>query len=129
MAVYRKLIKGFPDKTFKGNNIVTRAEVLTMLARFDSSEEMIGQKAEKDTNSWIRFAELIGNDWYTQYIVAAKDGLPHPDDCTKDTVLKPMTRGEVFFALANFCVRMIFRRAGSITIWLQSMINPHSTTP
>jgi hypothetical protein len=112
MAVYRKLIKGFPDKTFKGNNIVTRAEVLTMLARFDSSEEMIGQKAEKDTNSWIRFAELIGNDWYTQYIVAAKDGLPHPDDCTKDTVLKPMTRGEVFFALANFLCKNDIQEGG-----------------
>ena len=39
LAVYRKLINGFPDGTFKGGNLISRAEVLTMLARFNSSEK------------------------------------------------------------------------------------------
>jgi len=102
LAVYRKLINGFPDSTFRGNNPVTRVEVLTMLARFDSSEELIQQKAEKDTKSWNRFKELIGTDWYTHYVVAAQDGLPHPDQLTQDIVKKPMIRGEVFYAMASY---------------------------
>jgi hypothetical protein len=102
LAVYRKLVKGFPGGTFKGSNLVTRAEVLTMLARFNSSERMIKQKAEQDTDSFIRLAEQIGNDWYTTYVVAAKEGLVYPDLYTRETILQPMTRGEVFYALANF---------------------------
>ncbi|MBP7175081.1 MAG: right-handed parallel beta-helix repeat-containing protein [Thermoclostridium sp.] len=102
LSVYRKFIKGFPDRTFKGSNLVTRAEVLTMLARFNSSEGLIRQKAEQDVQTWIRFAEQIGNDWYTHYVVAAKDGLVYPDLYTKQTILQPMTRGEVIYALANF---------------------------
>lgn len=101
LSVYRKLVKGFPDKTFKGGNLVTRAEVLTMLARFKSSESLINQKAKQDVETWIRFSELIGNDWYTQYVVAAQDGLVHPDQYTRETILKPMIRGEVIYALAN----------------------------
>ena len=95
MAVYRKLIKGFPDRTFKGGNLISRAEVLTMLSRFNSSEELIRQNAQQDTESWIRIAEQIGNDWYTHYVVAAKDGLVYPDLYTRESILQPMTRGEV----------------------------------
>lgn len=102
LSVYRIFIKGFPDGTFKGSNLVTRAEVLTMLARFNSSEAMIKQKAEQDTESWIRFAEQIGNGWYTHYMVSAKDGMLHPEQYTRELLLKPMTRGEVIYALANF---------------------------
>jgi hypothetical protein len=102
MAVYRKLIKGFPDGTFKGGNLISRAEVLTILARFNNSEELIKQKAEQDMRSWIRLAEQIGNDWYTHYVVAAKDGLVYPDLYTRETILQPMTRGEVIYALANY---------------------------
>ena len=102
LAVYRKLINGFPDGTFKGGNLISRAEVLTMLARFNSSEEMIRQNAERDAESWIRLAEQIGNDWYTHYVVAAKDGMIYPEQYTRDILLKPMTRGEVIYALANF---------------------------
>lgn len=79
LSVYRIFIKGFPDKTFKGSNLVSRAEVLTMLARFNNSEEIIKQKAQQDAESWIRFTKQIGNDWYTQYVVVAKDGLVHLD--------------------------------------------------
>ena len=101
LSVYRKLVKGFPDKTFRGGNLVSRAEMLTMLARFNSSEGLIKQKAEQDAETWILFVEQFGNDWYTQYVVVAKDGLVHPDQYTKETILKPMTRGEVIYALAN----------------------------
>ena len=48
MSVYRKLIRGFPDGTFKGGNLVNRTEVLTMLARFNSSEDLIKQSAQQD---------------------------------------------------------------------------------
>ena len=102
MSVYRKLIRGFPDGTFKGGNLVNRTEVLTMLARFNSSEDLIKQSAQQDAESWIRFAEQIGNDWYTPYVVVAKDGLVYPDQYTKKTIQQPMTRGEVFYALANY---------------------------
>lgn len=102
LSVYRMLIRGFPDGTFKGANLVSRAEVLTMLARFNNSEDSIKQSAQNDAESWIRLAEQIGNDWYTQYIVVVKDSLVHPDQYTRETLLKPMTRGEVFYALAAF---------------------------
>ena len=48
MAVYLKLINGFPDGSFKGGSLISRAEVLTMLARFNNSEDLIKQKAEQD---------------------------------------------------------------------------------
>ncbi len=102
LAVYRKFVKGFPGGTFKGSNLVTRAEVLTMLARFNNSEELIRKKAEQDTTSFIQITEQIGNDWYTHYVVVAKDGLVYPELYTRQAILQPMTRGEVFFALANF---------------------------
>ena len=69
---------------------------------FNNSEDSIKQSAQNDAESWIRLAEQIGNDWYTQYIVVVKDGLVHPDQYTRETLLKPMTRGEVFYALAAF---------------------------
>jgi chitodextrinase len=121
MAVYRKLINGFPDGTFKGGNLISRTEVLTMLARFNNSEEMIKQKAEQDAENWIRLAEQIGNDWYTHYVVAAKDGLVYPDLYTRQTILQPMTRAEVIYALTNSLWKDEIREGG--TYYLLAEIN------
>jgi len=112
LAVYRKLIKGFPDQTFKGGNTATRAEFLTMLAKFNSSEELIRQKAKQDIDVWNRFAEQIGNDWYTNYVVFAGDGLVYPDLYTRETINRPMLRGEVFYALANFLWKEDIQKGG-----------------
>jgi hypothetical protein len=112
LAVYRKFVKGFPGGTFKGSNLVTRAEVLTMLARFNNSEELIRKKAEQNTASFIQIAEQLGNDWYTHYVVIAKDGLVYLDQYTRESLLKPMTRGEVFYALANFLWSEELREGG-----------------
>ncbi|NLN65085.1 MAG: hypothetical protein GX144_06725, partial [Clostridiaceae bacterium] len=124
LAVYRKFVKGFPRGTFSGGNLVTRAEVLTMLARFNSSEGMIKQKAVQDTESFIRIAEQIGNDWYTHYVVAAKEGLVYPDLYTRQTILQPMTRGEVFFALANFLWSEDIREGGKYYTLAESNETP-----
>ncbi len=102
MAVYRKLINGFPDGSLRGKSQVTRAEFLTMLARFNNSEGSIKKKAGQDAESRAIIVKLIGDKWYTNYIVVAKDGLVHPDQYTKETIVKPMTRGEVFYALAQY---------------------------
>ncbi|NLN64672.1 MAG: DUF1565 domain-containing protein [Clostridiaceae bacterium] len=124
LAVYRKFVKGFPGGTFEGSNQVTRAEVLTMLARFNSSEGMIKQKAEKDAETWIRLAEQIGNDWYTHYVVAAKEGLVYPDLYTRETILQPMTRGEVIYALANFLWSEDIREGGKYYIFAENNETP-----
>jgi hypothetical protein len=124
MAVYRKLIKGFPDRTFKGGNLISRAEVLTMLSRFNSSEELIRQNAQQDTESWIRIAEQIGNDWYTHYVVAAKDGLVYPDLYTRESILQPMTRGEVIYALANSLWKEELREGGTYYMLAEINENP-----
>jgi hypothetical protein len=124
LAVYRKLINGFPDGTFKGGNLISRAEVLTMLARFNSSEELIRQNAEQDVESWIRLAEQIGNDWYTHYVVAAKDGLVYPDLYTKETILQPMTRGEVIYALTNSLWKDEIREGGTYYLLAEINENP-----
>jgi chitodextrinase len=102
MAVYRKLVNGFPDGTFRGSNQVTCAEFLTMMARFNNSEGLIKQKAEQDAQSRASIVKLMGDAWYTNYIVVAQDGLIYPDQYTRESIQKPMTRGEVFYALANY---------------------------
>ena len=124
LAVYRRFVKGFPGGTFKGSNQVTRAEVLTMLARFNNSEASIRHKAEQDTDSFIRLAEQIGNDWYTHYVVAAKEGLVYPDLYTRETILQPMTRGEVIYALANFLWSEDIRAGGKYYTLAESNETP-----
>ena len=105
LAVYRKLINGFPDGTLRGNNQVTRAEFLTMLARFNSSEGGIKRKAEQEAESRARIVKLMGDSWYTNYVLVAQGGLIYPDQYTSETIQKPMTRGEVFYALAQYLWR------------------------
>jgi hypothetical protein len=95
-----------------------------MLARFNSSEGMIKQKAEKDAETWIRLAEQIGNDWYTHYVVAAKEGLVYPDLYTRETILQPMTRGEVIYALANFLWSEDIREGGKYYIFAENNETP-----
>ncbi len=124
LAVYRKFVKGFPGGTFRGSNLVTRAEVLTMLARFNNSEASIRQKAEQDAASFIQIAEQVGNDWYTHYVVVAKDGLVYLDQYTRETLLKPMTRGEVIYALANFLWNEDIRKGGKYYTLAERNENP-----
>ncbi len=112
MAVYRKVINGFPDGTFKGNNKVTRAEFLTMLARFNNSEGTIKQKSEQDAEGRAQMANLMGDSWYTNYIVVSQDGLIYVDQYTSETIVKPMTRGEVFYALANYLWKEDIHQSG-----------------
>ena len=112
MAVYSKLINGFPDGTFRGKTPVTCAEFLTMLARFNNTEGAIKQKAEQDSKSRAMIASLMGDGWYTDYIVVAKDGLVYQDQYTRETIVKPMTRGEVFYALANYLWREDIHEGG-----------------
>jgi hypothetical protein len=111
-AVYRKLINGFPDGTFRGGSQVTRTEFLTLLARFNNSEGTIKQKAEQDAEGRARIASLMGDSWYTNYIVVSQDGLIYPDLYTSETIVKPMTRGEVFYALANYLWKEDIQQGG-----------------
>jgi hypothetical protein len=124
MAVYLKLINGFPDGSFKGGSLISRAEVLTMLARFNNSEDLIKQKAEQDPESLNRIAEQIGNDWYTHYVAYAKDGLVYPDLYTRETIQKPMIRGEVIHALANFLWGEELQAGGKYYILAEMNENP-----
>lgn len=101
LAVYRKLIDGYPDGTFRGGNPVTRAEFITMLARFDNTEETIKQKAGQDAGRRAQVATLAGDKWYTDYVVVSRDSLIYPDIYDREAIAKPMTRGEVFCAMAD----------------------------
>ncbi len=112
MAVYRRLITGFPDGSFRGRSQVTRAQFLTMLARFNNSEGAIKQKAKQDAESRAAIVKMIGESWYTDYITVARDSLIYPDQYTRETIVEPMTRGEVFYALANYLWRDDIREGG-----------------
>lgn len=83
-----------------------------MLARFDNSERVIKQKAEQDAANRAKIVSLVGDGWYTDYVVVARDGLIYPDQYTRETIVKPMTRGEVFYALANYLWSEEIREGG-----------------
>ncbi|NMA32984.1 MAG: hypothetical protein GX940_00310, partial [Clostridiaceae bacterium] len=100
------------DGTFRGGNPVTRAEFLTMLARFDNTEETIKQKAAQDAGRRSRTASLVGDKWYTDYVVVSWDSLIYPDIYDREAIVKPMTRGEVFYAMANYLWKEDIRPGG-----------------
>jgi hypothetical protein len=64
-AVSKGVAKGYPDKTFKPNNNVSRAEGVAMIARFDGIEES-SDVYEKP------FSDIPANHWAIKIISAAK---------------------------------------------------------
>ncbi|MBU1026264.1 MAG: S-layer homology domain-containing protein, partial [Candidatus Margulisbacteria bacterium] len=59
------LIKGYPDKTFRPNNQITKAEGITVLARFDNLR--LAQVYEKP------YWDVPTSHWSAKYIQAAKE--------------------------------------------------------
>jgi len=64
IAYMAGLLKGYPDGTFKPNNKVTRAEGITLLARFDKLE--VTEITEKP------YIDVATKHWAAPYISAAK---------------------------------------------------------
>lgn len=57
------IIKGYPDKTFKGNESITRAEFTKMV---------VMAFAGSDTSATSDFTDVSPDDWYYQYVSTAK---------------------------------------------------------
>ncbi len=60
------LIKGYPDKTFRPNDKINRAEAITVFARFDNLKL-------RESLSESPFEDLSKDHWAAKYIAAAKD--------------------------------------------------------
>jgi hypothetical protein len=60
-----KLVMGYPDKTFKPNAVLTKAEGVTLLARYAGLSEEVNVAAAP-------FADLDIEFWANQYIIPAK---------------------------------------------------------
>lgn len=63
----RKIIAGYPDNTFKPNNLVTRAEYATMMV---SALNLPVKKAESST-----FKDVAKKDWEFKFVESARDFL------------------------------------------------------
>jgi hypothetical protein len=86
-GTYKQLVTGYPDKTFKPNQVLTRAEGVTILTRY---AELI--EKEKATPP---FPDLKPDFWANKYISPAKEAgmLKYLED--KDfEPSKPFTRAE-----------------------------------
>lgn len=64
-AMKENLVKGYPDSTFRPNSKVTRAEGLSILARFD--------RLAKPRLSILPFGDVNGRSWAYNEIAAAKE--------------------------------------------------------
>src|SRR3989339_910493 len=64
-AVKTNIVKGYPDRTFRPKENITRAEGLTMIARFG--------KVEQETYSQTLFKDIASNHWAAKIIAGAYD--------------------------------------------------------
>jgi hypothetical protein len=92
--MHYRYIVGFPDKEFKPNNSMTRAEVAAIVARLTENV---------DIEYELPFKDIRPGHWATNYIKIAmkhgyfgsnQDGLFRPDE--------PITRGELAAVMARF---------------------------
>jgi S-layer homology domain/Glucodextranase, domain B len=87
LAVTSKIVKGYPDGTFRPSSNVTRAEGLTMIARFGGVKE-IPYTSEA-------FADLSKNHWASSTIAGAySEGMLHFLKGKLFEVNKKLTRAE-----------------------------------
>lgn len=66
VAELEGLVKGYPDKSFRPNNKITKAEGITILVRFDNLKT-VAEVYEKP------FWDVSSNNWSAKYIQAAKE--------------------------------------------------------
>ena len=87
-AITKGFVQGYPDGSFRPNNLINRAEALKiiLLAKFPT-EQIVGNNSS--------FADVSSSDWYGKYVAYAisqnfisgyQDGLFHPSN--------NLTRGE-----------------------------------
>ena len=73
IAKEKGLIRGYPDGTFRKENLVTRAEFAKMLySRLPDLQTKIDQARAYVTAKWPNFGESLGlqnNQWYTDYLM------------------------------------------------------------
>lgn len=58
-----KFINGYPDKTFKPENNVTRAELVVMLAKITDYD-----KNSIDSKYKLKYSDVKGDEWYANYL-------------------------------------------------------------
>lgn len=86
-------ISGYPDGTFKGNNNITRAEVISVINKLNNSDTKVSKRAGKDVAS---------NNWFFEDMGKAKeDGLISVDENGNLRPNEYATREDVIVILAK----------------------------
>ena len=60
----KEYVSGYPDGTFRGNNNITRAEVISIINKLNNSDTEVTKRASKDVTS---------ADWYFKDMGKAKE--------------------------------------------------------
>jgi len=109
ISFYGPYISGYPDRTFRVDNIITRAEIATMFVRvlrLDVNENNI------PLYSNLSFSEPSFNDvsrdyWAYQYIeIALKEGLMGGYDGDKFSPNSPVSRAEIATIISNAWLKL-----------------------
>ncbi len=88
LAVQLGIVNGYPDNTFRPNGYITRAEGVTIIARF--------AKLPPSRLAELPFPDVTGRHWAVRYIAAARDeGLLKYIGDGKFEVNRDLTRAEV----------------------------------
>ncbi len=86
-------VSGYPDGSFRGNNFITRAEVISVINKLNNSETVVKKRPSKDVSQ---------SDWFFEDMARAKDnGLVDVEDDGKLRPNEYATREEVMVIFAK----------------------------
>lgn len=114
-------VTGYPDKTFKPDNTITRAEVVTLLEKFNLYEY-------NKTN--INFTDVFYNDWFYEYINSAvKSGVVSGYEGNTFKPNNNITRFEAISIISNFVrsdnynsVQLPYNDTEKIPLWVNNAV-------
>ena len=84
----RGYISGYYDGTFKGNNNITRAEVISVINKINNSDVSVNKRFSKDVESYDWFYKDMGKAFYSNLISLDDLGNLRPNDfATREEVM------------------------------------------
>lgn len=88
------IISGYGDGTFRGNNYLTRAELITILNKINNSDETVNKRPSRDVNE---------GDWYYKPMaIALNSGLIELDSSGNLKPNNKATREETFVMIEKY---------------------------